>query len=362
MGEKRVGHAGTLDPGAAGVLVVLLGRSARLCEFLMNHSKRYRAEICFGVRTDTLDSYGTVLERKACAVSKEELQAALPAFLGEIEQIPPDYSAVKIDGRPAYQLARKGVEVKKKPRKVQIKSVDILAQTGENRFLLEVACSKGTYIRTLLEDIAKSLGQIAHTSFLMRTASGGFSIEDAYTVDEIKELAAAGDFSFVRSPESALGNCRRCAWGKNMNLLCKMGRKSPMNRRKASFGCTVGTSFTALEYARMASFGWSRRSTEAGKGKRMEILKQNQKKENTAVALGTFDGLHLGHRSVLARLKEVANAKDLSARLYFFQPAFRLFWRRSRGDFLHPRRKFGRWKNSALTCSICPRLEKKSQK
>ncbi len=204
LDEKRVGHAGTLDPGAAGVLVVLAGRSARLSEFLMNHPKRYLAELAFGARTDTLDSYGKVLERRACSVCPKRLEAALPGFLGEIEQIPPDYSAVKIDGRPAYQLARKGVEVRKKPRRVQIFGVDLLQQTGENRFLLEVACSKGTYVRTLLEDIARSMGEIAYTSFLLRTASGYFDISAAYTVDEIKALASAGDFSFVQSPEGAL--------------------------------------------------------------------------------------------------------------------------------------------------------------
>lgn len=246
LGEKRVGHAGTLDPGAAGVLVVLLGRSARLSEFLMNHSKRYRAEICFGVRTDTLDSYGQVLERRACSVSREALQAALPAFLGEIEQIPPDYSAVKIDGRPAYQLARKGVEVKKKPRKVQIKGLEFLAQTGENRFLLEIACSKGTYIRTLLEDIAKSLGEIAHTSFLMRTASGGFSVEDAYTVDEIKALAAAGDFSFVRSPESALGELPEVRLGKNYEFALQNGQKIAYEPQKGQFRLYCGEKFYGI--------------------------------------------------------------------------------------------------------------------
>lgn len=227
LNEKRVGHAGTLDPGAAGVLVVLAGRSARLSDFLMNHAKRYRAEIAFGKRTDTLDSYGKILEERSCSVSRERLMRAIPAFLGEIEQIPPDYSAVKIDGRPAYQLARRGVEVRKKARRVQIFGIDLLAQTGENRFLLEVSCSKGTYIRTLLEDIAKSMGEIAHTSFLMRTASGGFEIEEAYTADEIKAMAEAGDFSFVQSPEKALMELPEVRLEAKYHFALQNGQKIP---------------------------------------------------------------------------------------------------------------------------------------
>lgn len=246
LNEKRVGHAGTLDPGAAGVLVVLAGRSARLSDFLMNHAKRYRAEISFGKRTDTLDSYGQVLEERACSVSRERLMQAIPEFLGEIEQIPPDYSAVKIDGRPAYQLARKGVEVRKRARRVQIFSIDLLAQTGENRFLLEIACSKGTYIRTLLEDIAKSMGEIAHTSFLMRTASGGFEIERAYTVDELKALAEAGDFSFVQSPEEALMELPEVRLLARHHFALQNGQKIPYHVPEQRFRLYCGEKFYGI--------------------------------------------------------------------------------------------------------------------
>ena len=246
LNEKRVGHAGTLDPGAAGVLVVLAGRSARLSDFLMNHAKRYRAEIAFGKRTDTLDSYGQVLEEKPCSVSRERLLQAIPAFLGESEQIPPDYSAVKIGGRPAYQLARKGVEIRKKARRVQIFSIDLLAQTGENRFLLEIACSKGTYIRTLLEDIAKSMGEIAHTSFLMRTASGGFGIEQAYTVDELKALAEAGDFSFVQSPEKALMELPEVRLGPRYHFALQNGQKISCDMPDQRFRLYCGEQFYGI--------------------------------------------------------------------------------------------------------------------
>lgn len=246
LNEKRVGHAGTLDPGAAGVLVVLAGRSARLSDFLMNHAKRYRAEIAFGKRTDTLDSYGQVLEEKPCSVSRERLLQAIPAFLGEIEQIPPDYSAVKIGGRPAYQLARKGAEIRKKARRVQIFSIDLLAQTGENRFLLEIACSKGTYIRTLLEDIAKSMGEIAHTSFLMRTASGGFGIEQAYTADELKALAEAGDFSFVQSPEKALMELPEVRLGPRYHFALQNGQKISCDMPDQRFRLYCGEQFYGI--------------------------------------------------------------------------------------------------------------------
>ena len=246
LNEKRVGHAGTLDPGAAGVLVVLAGRSARLSQFLMDHPKRYVAEICFGARTDTLDSYGKVLERRACSICQEQLQAALPPFLGEIEQIPPDYSAVKIDGRPAYQLARKGVEVRKKARRVRIFSIRILERTGENRFLLDVVCSKGTYIRTLLEDIAKHMGQIAYTSFLLRTASGSFEIEQAYTVDEVKQLAMAGDFSFLLSPERALMELEEVRLPGRYAFALQNGQRIAFDGEKERFRLYCGEKFYGI--------------------------------------------------------------------------------------------------------------------
>ncbi len=205
LGVRRIGHAGTLDPGAAGVLVVLAGRSTRLSDRVMNHKKTYLAEITFGVATDTLDSYGEVTERRDCLVRRQELEAVLPEFLGKIQQVPPLYSAVKIEGRKSYELARKGLAVQKPPREVMIYGLTVREQRGENRFLLEVVCSKGTYIRTLAADLGKRLGVPACLTFLLRSASGGSDVTHAYTVDEIRAMAERGDHSFLQPPEAALG-------------------------------------------------------------------------------------------------------------------------------------------------------------
>ena len=201
---KRIGHAGTLDPGAAGVLVVLLGRATRLSDYLMSHRKTYIGEICLGAKTDTLDSYGTVVQRQDCDISEREFCSALTGFVGEIWQTPPAYSAVKIDGKKAYELARRGQEAKKPPRKIVIHHLDFIRKIGKNRFLIRVECSKGTYIRTLASDIGEALRVPASLAFLERIASGGYHAQDAYTVDEIKEMAEKSDFSFVQPPESAL--------------------------------------------------------------------------------------------------------------------------------------------------------------
>lgn len=204
LGEKRIGHTGTLDPGAAGVLPICVGRSTRLSEYIMDHDKTYLAEVRFGVATDTLDTYGTVTRRQDCQISREALERVIPAFVGEILQTPPAYSAVKIGGQRAYALARKGVIVQKPPRKVCVRRLEILHQTGENRFMVRVVCSKGTYIRTLIADMGEALGVPAVMSFLLRESSGGYALADAYTLDELAEMAAHGNKAFLISPDSAL--------------------------------------------------------------------------------------------------------------------------------------------------------------
>lgn len=203
-GERHIGHAGTLDPGAAGVLVVLAGKSTRLSDYMMGSKKTYIAEVTFGMTTDTLDSYGVVTERKdGVNITAEELEKVLAEFTGEVWQTPPAYSAVSVNGQRSYKLARKGIEVKKPPRRIEIYENKLLSQTADNRFLIEVTCSKGTYIRTLAADIGEKLGAPAYLSFLLRTRSGGIGIEKAYTLDEITKMSEAGDFSYLMRPDDA---------------------------------------------------------------------------------------------------------------------------------------------------------------
>lgn len=189
---KRVGHTGTLDPGAAGVLPVCIGRATRLFDILVDKQKEYIAEVTFGVATDTQDAYGRIVETDSKIITAEELSAALCGFVGQIEQTAPMYSAVSIDGKRLYQLAREGAETVEIKRSAFIKSIDLISQTGENRFLVRVACSRGTYVRTLCADIGKSLGTCAYMSFLLRTRSGDFSVDEAYSIAELSRMKEEG--------------------------------------------------------------------------------------------------------------------------------------------------------------------------
>ncbi|MBQ2177944.1 MAG: tRNA pseudouridine(55) synthase TruB, partial [Oscillospiraceae bacterium] len=167
--EKRVGHAGTLDPMATGVLPVFVGQATKAVSFAESGEKEYLARLRLGLTTDTQDTTGTVLSELPVTVTEEDLRAVLPRFTGEIEQIPPMYSAVKVQGRKLYELARKGAEVERKPRAVTIFALELLGQTGKNEYALRVRCSKGTYIRTLCHDIGAVLGCGGAMSALERT-------------------------------------------------------------------------------------------------------------------------------------------------------------------------------------------------
>ena len=186
-GTKKVGHTGTLDPMATGLLVVLVGRAAKAADFLSSDRKTYSAELTLGITTDTEDSSGTVLTRSDYIPCESDVISAAKSFVGDIEQIPPMYSAIKKDGRKLVDLARKGVEIEREPRKITVYSLDI-KMIAPNRYSLTAEVSKGTYIRTLCADIGKALGCGAVMSALRRTASGGFTIENAYTEERIEAM------------------------------------------------------------------------------------------------------------------------------------------------------------------------------
>ena len=189
--ERRVGHAGTLDPMATGLLTVFVGRATRAVEFAERDSKRYLASLRLGITTDTQDVTGNILDQKAVHIGEEALRAALPGFLGEQMQIPPMYSAVRVNGRRLYDIARRGGEVERTPRPVTIHELALVGREGED-WLLDIRCSKGTYIRTLCHDIGKALGCGGCMSALRRTEAGGFSVTDAITMEEAQRLRDEG--------------------------------------------------------------------------------------------------------------------------------------------------------------------------
>ena len=203
-GERRIGHGGTLDPMATGLLVVFLGRATRAVEFAEAHGKTYEAKLRLGLVTDTQDVTGTVLETRPAAVTDEELEAVLARFRGDILQIPPMYSAVKVNGQRLYRLARKGREVERAPRPVTISELAYLGRADDGDMLLRVQCSKGTYIRTLCHDIGEALGCGGAMSALRRTRCGAFKVEDAHTVADLQAAAEAGTVSDLLLPVETL--------------------------------------------------------------------------------------------------------------------------------------------------------------
>ncbi|WP_010252227.1 tRNA pseudouridine(55) synthase TruB [Acetivibrio cellulolyticus] len=186
--ERKIGHTGTLDPGAVGVLPVCIGKATKTIEYLTDKDKVYSAELTLGISTDTQDSYGTVLKVCEANFSHEQIYDAIKSFIGEYKQIPPMYSAVKIEGKKLYELAREGITIERQPRDITIHSINII-EIRDNKAIFEVECSKGTYIRTLCSDIGDKLGCGGHMSFLVRTRAGHFELSNSLTLEEIYELS-----------------------------------------------------------------------------------------------------------------------------------------------------------------------------
>ena len=201
--ERRVGHGGTLDPMATGVLPVFIGRATRAAEFLESAEKEYVAGLHLGVVTDTQDTSGTVLETNSVCVTRAQLEAALRQFLGPIEQIPPMYSAIKINGQKLYELARRGQEVARRPRSITIHALELLEGEGAD-WAIRVRCSKGTYVRTLCHDLGRALGCGGCMSSLRRTRAGSFTLAQAVTMQQVLDFAAGQDPQQLLMPVDAV--------------------------------------------------------------------------------------------------------------------------------------------------------------
>lgn len=189
---RRVGHTGTLDPMATGVLPVCIGSATKAADMLVSSTKRYSAELLLGKRTDTLDIEGTVVEESPVNVSEEEIRRSILSFVGEQEQLPPMYSAIKQNGKKLYELARMGIETEREKRKITVYSIDIV-ELDIPYVKLDICCSKGTYIRSLCDDIGKELGCGAVMTALRRTETAGFKADEAHTIEELEAMENAFD-------------------------------------------------------------------------------------------------------------------------------------------------------------------------
>ena len=226
--EKRIGHAGTLDPMATGVLVVFLGRATRAVELCENDEKEYEAGLRLGLTTNTQDITGQVLETKPVSVTEEQLRQVLEGFTGPQSQIPPMYSAVKIGGKKLYELARKGQDVERKPRDIVIHGMELLSFDGTEA-KIRVRCSKGTYVRTLCHDMGAALGCGGTLSYLRRTRAGEFALSDCVTLEEIQQARDADCLaSLIRPVDSLFADHPSLTLEEKWAVRCKNGGEIPM--------------------------------------------------------------------------------------------------------------------------------------
>ena len=196
---KKVGHTGTLDPNAAGVLPICIGKATKVSQFLVNKDKKYRAELTLGQATDTQDKYGEIINETEVNVSEADIRKVFSKYEGEIYQIPPMFSALKHKGKKLYELAREGKTIEREPRKITIYNLDIIEIIG-NKVLFDVECSKGTYVRTLCSDIGETLKTFGHMSMLVRTKVDKFDIFDAVTLDEIQKYSQEDNIDLILKP------------------------------------------------------------------------------------------------------------------------------------------------------------------
>jgi tRNA pseudouridine55 synthase len=225
LNERRVGHAGTLDPMATGLLVLAVGPSTRLLRFAQSEVKHYSGTVQLGVATDSLDADGTPVEQHPVpALGHDEMDAAASAMLGVQQQTPPMVSAVKVGGRRLHQLARQGVEVEREARDVTIHSFDLTATDDPSVWSFDVECSVGTYVRVLLSDLAVAVGTVGHLSSLRRTKSGDFLVRDALSVEQLRDVVASGTFA-LRAPSAFVERLEHVVLDEGTERRIRMGQR-----------------------------------------------------------------------------------------------------------------------------------------
>lgn len=198
------GHTGTLDPDAEGVLPIVLGKSTKLSDYIMSDEKEYRAELKLGITTDTLDLTGTIISEDKTVVDEKIVLETIKSFEKEYEQLPPMYSAIKVNGKKLYELARDGIEIERKKRLVNIKKIEVIEIIDEYTYLIDITCSKGTYIRSLCADIGEALKVGGSMGKLIRTRTGDFKVEDSYTLDKLQSLKDEGKLLTALIPPDTL--------------------------------------------------------------------------------------------------------------------------------------------------------------
>lgn len=224
--QKKIGHTGTLDPDAEGVLPVCLGRATKVCDLLTDKDKEYEAVLLLGVVTDTQDLSGEVLEERPVTATEAEVREAILSFVGDYMQVPPMYSALKVNGQKLCDLARKGVTVERKARPVTIHAIEIIS-VNLPEVRMRVHCSKGTYIRTLCQDIGEKLGCGGCMKSLLRTRVAAFAIEDALKLDELEARLKSGDKSFIHSVDSVFMQYEKASILETADKLVRNGNRIP---------------------------------------------------------------------------------------------------------------------------------------
>ncbi len=313
----KAGHCGTLDPDATGVLPICLGKATRLSTLVMGQTKTYAGRICFGIATSTYDAAGEILaQADASSLTEAKLIEILPAFCGEIEQIPPMVSAIKKGGIPLYKLARQGEQLDLAPRRVEIYAIRLQCfSPGELAYAdIEIDCGTGTYIRSLAFDIGQALGLPAHLCALQRSKTGDFAIADSYTLEQIQQLIAEGDMSFILPVNEVIDFIPAVTVSDKSISAISHGHDLPYQ------GALPPASAVRVvaEDKRLLAMGRISHKAENRVIKMEKVLIDAY--DDIAIAIGNFDGLHLGHRALFEQLAAMKKSLGSKSEILTFDP------------------------------------------